>query len=68
MVSSENSLLVLLNEEEYCFLYDRPSLPELLESLLEYDEEPEECRPGKLHVGHSREITRDLLGRLYQEI
>ncbi len=68
MGSSENSLLVLLNDQEYYFLYDRPSLPELLESLLEYGESPEKARPGQLHMAHSREIARGLISRAYQEI
>ena len=68
MDSCENSLLVLLNEEEYCFLYDDYSIPELLESLLGYGDSPDTERPGNLHVGHSREIARGLIGRMYQEI
>ena len=68
MGSSENSLLVLLNEQEYCFLYDRFSFPELLESLLEYRQNPASAEPGQLHRAHSREIARGLIGRNYQEI
>lgn len=65
---SENSLLVLLNKDEYYFLYDRPSFPELLESLLDYTELPEKSRPGQMNVAHSREIARGLISRAYQEI
>ncbi len=68
MDSSENSLLVLLSKEEYYFLYDRPSFPELLESLLEHRAPPEERQEGYLNVIHSREIARGLISKNYQEI
>ena len=68
MDSSENSLLGLLTKEEYYFLYDRPSFPELLESLLEHRAPPEEREEGFLTVNHSREIARGLISKNYQEI
>ena len=68
MDPSENSLLVLLNEQEYCFLYDRHSFPELLESLLDYRKSADASEPGELNQNHSREIARGLIGRAYQEI
>ncbi len=68
MDSSENSLLVLLTKEEYYFLYDRPSFPELLESLLDHRAPPEECSEGFLNVIHTREIARGLISKNYQEI
>ncbi len=68
MASSDSSLLVLLKNEEYCFLYDRQSVPELLESLLAFDGEPESAAEDRLDIVNSREVARGLLGRVYQEI
>ncbi len=59
---------MLLSKEEYYFLYDRPSFPELLESLLQYRAAPEERQEGYLNVDHTREIARGLISKNYQEI
>ena len=67
MESTTNSLMVVLGREEYCFLYDKPSFPELLESLLEFDS-IEENEPTGLTGDQAREIARGLIGRTYQEI
>ncbi|MFQ5654435.1 MAG: hypothetical protein ACE5GW_06860 [Planctomycetota bacterium] len=68
MFESENSLMVIMDREEFCFLYDRPSLPELLESLLDYGVDPREAKAGDLTTDHTREIARGLIGRAFQEI
>lgn len=66
--TTENSLMVVLDREEYCFLYDRGSLPELLEAILVHDAAPDSVPPGFLNVDHAREIARGLIGRAYQQI
>ena len=65
---TSNSLMVLLAKEEYCFLYDRPSLPDVLESLLDHREPPEETEPGYLNLEQAREVSRGLLVRAYREL
>ena len=68
MDSSGSSLMVVLEGEEYCYLYDTPSFPDVLESLLEHRRSPDEAPPGFLHVEQARQIARGLIGRTYQEI
>lgn len=68
MKSSERSVMVVLDREEYCFLYDRESFPELIETLLEQDECPELSPPGFLHREHAREIARGLIGEAHQSL
>lgn len=65
---SSNSLMVVLDKEEYCFLYDIPSFPDVLESLLEHRDSPEETEPGYLDVEQAREVSRGILCRAYQDI
>ncbi len=67
MAFSGNSLMVILDRDEYCFLYERESFPELLESLLEYDDSSEEPTGG-LNGDQAREIARGLIGHIYQTI
>ncbi len=76
----ENSLMVVTTREEFCFLWDRDCLPELLESLLECGEVPAEAnsfhplsvpetsndRP--LTIDHFRTVARELLIRCHQAI
>ena len=65
---TSNSLMVVLDKEEYCFLYDRLSLPDVIESLLDHHEVPEETEQGYLDVEQAREVSRGLLSRAYQDI
>lgn len=60
--------MVILDREEYCFLYDRESFPEVLEAILEHDGDPATSTPGFFHRDHAREIARGLLGNLHQTI
>lgn len=60
--------MVVLENDEYCFLYDRPSFPELLESLLEYRTPPESEEARGLHSEHAREIARELIGEVHQDV
>ncbi len=66
-MEKSNSLMVVLGSDEYCFLYDRPSFPELLESLLEFRNPPEEEPPG-LDSEQAREIARELIGQAHQDL
>ncbi len=63
--------MVILDREEYCFLYDRHSFPELLESLLDYGEDIDEMN-GNASTGltsdQAREVARGLIGHVYQEL
>ncbi|MGE3165024.1 MAG: hypothetical protein AB7O52_08965 [Planctomycetota bacterium] len=68
MKNSDRSVMVVLDREEYCFLYDRESFPELLEAILDHDEDPANSPPGFLHRDHAREIARGLLGQLHQSL
>ncbi len=68
MGSSASSLMVVLEGEEYCFLYDTPSFPELLESLLETRRRPEDTPSGFLNVDQAREVARSVIGSTYQQI
>ena len=68
MGSSASSLMVVLEGEEYCFLYDEPSFPELLETLLETKRRPENTPHGLLNVDQAREVARSLIGKTYSEI
>ena len=65
---TSRSLMVVLDKEEYCFLYDRSSLPDVLEALLDHHEPPEETEAGFLDVERAREVSRGLLSRAYQEL
>lgn len=67
-MATENSLMVVLDREEYCFLYDQASLPEVLESLLAHDGIPESTPPGFLNADQAREIARGVIGRAHQGI
>ncbi len=60
--------MVILDSDEYCFLYDRQSVPELLESLLEYGQDEDKETPNGLNEEQAREIARGLIGRIYQRI
>ena len=66
-MQKSNSLMVVLEGDEYCFLYDRPSFPELLESLLEFKTPPEEEVPG-LDSEQAREIARELIGQAHRDL
>lgn len=66
-MSENNSVMVILDDEEYCFLYDDPSFPEMLESLMQYEARPHESSVG-LHCDAAREIARDLLGTAHQDL
>lgn len=68
MNATEHSVMVVLDREEYCFLYDRGSFPDLLETLLEHDSHPDSSPPGFLHGDHVREIARGLIGSAHQSI
>ena len=68
MGSSASSLMVVLEGEEYCFLYDTPSFPELLESLLQTTRLPENTPTGLLNVDQAREVARSVIGKTYSEI
>jgi len=60
--------MVVLDREEYCYLYDRASLPEVLEAVLAHDSAPESTPPGFLNAEQALEIARGILGRALQEI
>lgn len=74
----ENSLMVVTTREEFCFLWDRDCLPELVESLLGYGEpvndlaelgslsslETQADRP--LTVDHFRSVIREIVCRTHQ--
>ena len=68
MAFSGNSLMVILDRDEYCFLYDRQSFPDLLESLLEYDRVPNEENRRELNGEQAREVARSVIGHTYQQI
>lgn len=59
--------MVVLDQDEYCFLYDGHSFPELLESLLEFPAERTETDRG-MNSDQAREIFRELIGRVHQEV
>ena len=72
---NERSLMIVTSEEEYCFLYNRQTLPQLLERLLstgrrapsnfeEYYTEDEES----LNSDHFRSIALDMIGRRHSSI
>ena len=42
MTPDQNSLMVILDTDEYCFLYDPTSFPELIECLLDEGKSSEE--------------------------
>ncbi|MFN0060597.1 MAG: hypothetical protein ACKVX7_19245 [Planctomycetota bacterium] len=67
MATNNNSLMVVLDQHEYCFLYDRPSFPCLLTSLLD---SPPTCddTADELHLELAQEITRGLIGKAHQEL
>ena len=65
---TSNSLMVVLDKEEYCFLYDRPSLPDVIESLLENRDKPEQVEEGYLDVDQALEVSRGILSKAYQQL
>ncbi|HIN79495.1 MAG TPA: hypothetical protein EYN00_00305 [Planctomycetes bacterium] len=71
----ERSLMIVTREEEYCFLYNRETLPRLVEKLLncgrqapsnmkEYSARDEEF----LDADHFRSIALDVIGRRHSAI
>jgi hypothetical protein len=76
----ENSLMVVTTREEYCFLWDRDCLPELVESLLGCGEVPDdlaelsalpsvETRADRpLTIEHFRGVVRELIARRHREL
>ena len=68
MATRASSLMVVLDQEEYCWLYDGSSFPDVLEELLRCRRAPDDAEPGFLHVDQARHISRGLLARAYQEI
>ncbi len=72
---NERSLMIVTSEEEYCFLYNRQTLPQLVERLLccgrkapsnfeEYFTEDEEL----LNSDQFRSIALDMIGRRHSSI
>ena len=59
--------MVVLDRDEYCFLYDLPSFPELLETLLEFPKPGSDNQAG-MNADQAREIFRNLIGRAHQVI
>ncbi len=68
MESSASSLMVVLENEEYCYLYDRPSFPDLLEALLDHRQRAGDSGGQGLDIDQAHEIARRLIHRTYQEI
>lgn len=60
--------MVVLEQDEYCFLYDWPSFPELLENLLEFPAKEDASDGRGLNSDQAREIFRELIGRVHQEV
>ena len=67
MTTNNNSLMVVLDDHEYCFLYDQPSFPSLLSTLL-----GETSSGAGSTIGFNREqaheITRGLIGKAHQDL
>ncbi len=67
MGSSASSLMLVLDNEEYCYLYDRPSFPDVLEALLEHRHRLNGAATG-LDRERAHEVALTLIGRAYKEL
>ncbi len=67
-MESNQSLMVILDREEYCYMYDADSVPDLLDTLLEQKSDPTNVPQGFFHLDQAREVARGLIGKIYQQL